>query len=55
MPQAVEMIFSTTLEYYLSAFEEPVQAVAPGQAAVFYDAENDEELIGGGWLAWGAR
>jgi tRNA-specific 2-thiouridylase len=35
-------------------FEEPVRAVAPGQAAVFYDAEHDEELIGGGWLARGA-
>lgn len=31
-------------------FEEPVRAVAPGQAAVFYDAEHDEELLGGGWL-----
>ncbi len=33
------------------AFEEPVRAVAPGQAAVFYDAVNDDEVIGGGWLA----
>ena len=32
-------------------FEEPVRAVAPGQAAVFYDAERDEEVLGGGWLA----
>ena len=32
-------------------FAEPVRAVAPGQAAVFYDAERDEELLGGGWLA----
>lgn len=31
-------------------FEEPVRAVAPGQAAVFYDAETDEEVLGGGWL-----
>jgi len=31
-------------------FEQPVRAVAPGQAAVFYDAEFDEEVIGGGWL-----
>lgn len=35
------------------AFEEPVRAVAPGQAAVFYDAEEDAEVIGGGWLTWG--
>ena len=36
-------------------FEEPVRAVAPGQAAVFYDAERDEEVIGGGWLVEGIR
>ena len=36
-------------------FEEPVRAVAPGQAAVFYDAEHDQELIGGGWLVEGIR
>jgi len=36
-------------------FEEPVRAVAPGQAAVFYDAELDEEVIGGGWLVEGIR
>ena len=31
-------------------FEEPVRAVSPGQAAVFYDAERGEEVLGGGWL-----
>jgi tRNA-specific 2-thiouridylase len=36
-------------------FDEPVRAVAPGQAAVFYDAENDDEVIGGGWLEGGVR
>lgn len=36
-------------------FEEPVRAVAPGQAAVFYDAEFDDEVIGGGWLVEGIR
>ena len=35
-------------------FEEPVRAVAPGQAAVFYDAQHDDEVIGGGWLARGS-
>ena len=35
------------------AFEEPVRAVAPGQAAVFYDAADDNEVIGGGWLLEG--
>jgi tRNA-specific 2-thiouridylase len=32
-------------------FDEPVAAVSPGQAAVFYDAEDGSELLGGGWLA----
>jgi len=31
-------------------FEEPVRAVSPGQAAVFYDAERDESVLGGGWI-----
>jgi tRNA-specific 2-thiouridylase len=35
-------------------FDEPVEAVSPGQAAVFYDAERGEEVLGGGWLARGA-
>jgi tRNA-specific 2-thiouridylase len=36
-------------------FEEPVRAVAPGQAAVFYDADHDDEVVGGGWLVEGLR
>lgn len=36
-------------------FDEPVRAVAPGQAAVFYDEAGDEEVIGGGFLAAGSR
>jgi tRNA-specific 2-thiouridylase len=36
-------------------FTEPVRAVAPGQAAVFYDAEGDDEVLGGGWLVEGTR
>jgi tRNA-specific 2-thiouridylase len=35
-------------------FEDPVRAVAPGQAAVFYDSEYDDELLGGGWLVEGS-
>lgn len=36
-------------------FDEPVRAVAPGQAAVFYDERDDDEVIGGGWLTEGIR
>ncbi len=36
-------------------FAEPVRAVAPGQAAVFYDALHDDEVLGGGWLEAGAH
>ena len=36
-------------------FEEPVRAVAPGQAAVFYDVEKNDEVLGGGWLVEGMK
>jgi len=39
----------------LIRFDEKVRAVAPGQAAVFYDADKDEEVIGGGWIVEGIQ
>ncbi len=36
-------------------FEEPVRAVAPGQAAVFYDACEPDVVLGGGWIASTSR
>jgi len=36
-------------------FDEAVRAVAPGQAAVFYDEPNDDEVLGGGFLVTGLR
>jgi tRNA-specific 2-thiouridylase len=34
----------------LVRLDAPAYGVAPGQAAVFYDAENDR-VLGGGWIA----
>ena len=31
-------------------FDEPQQAVAPGQAVVCYDARTDTRVLGGGWI-----
>ncbi|MBW2723786.1 MAG: tRNA 2-thiouridine(34) synthase MnmA [Deltaproteobacteria bacterium] len=31
-------------------FEVRVEAVTPGQAAVFYDVDHNEEVLGGGWI-----
>lgn len=33
------------------SFEEPVEAVAPGQSAVFYDPDRPDELLGGGIIS----
>ncbi|MEA2487400.1 MAG: tRNA-uridine 2-sulfurtransferase, partial [Actinomycetota bacterium] len=32
-------------------FDEPVEAVAPGQSAAFYDYENPDRLLGGGIIS----
>ena len=36
-------------------FEESVRAVAPGQAAVFYAADEPDVVLGGGWIARASR
>ena len=52
---ALASVEAIDLETARVHFDEPVRAVAPGQAAVFYDADKDEEVIGGGWIAEGIR
>ena len=31
-------------------FDEPQFAVTPGQAVVCYDADDNERVLGGGWI-----
>jgi len=52
---ALATVEAKDLDQAMIRFDEPVRAVAPGQAAVFYDSEQDEEVIGGGWIAEGIR
>jgi tRNA-specific 2-thiouridylase len=33
-----------------ATFDEPVRAITPGQAAVFYDAEGGDRVLGQGWI-----
>jgi tRNA-uridine 2-sulfurtransferase len=41
-------LFPVSAEQVHVQFDEPQRAVAPGQAAVFYDAEDPEVVLGGG-------
>ncbi|PID39228.1 MAG: tRNA 2-thiouridine(34) synthase MnmA [Proteobacteria bacterium] len=34
-----------------ATFDEPARAISPGQAAVFYEAERGERVLGQGWIA----
>ena len=43
-PALIEQIEADKIEV---RFHEPVSAIAPGQAAVFYEGDD---LIGGGWI-----
>ncbi len=37
-------------EYVRTEFDEPQPAVTPGQAVVFYDSEDEDVVMGGGWI-----
>jgi tRNA U34 2-thiouridine synthase MnmA/TrmU len=45
VPARIEL----TAEGFVASLESPVWAPAPGQAAVIYDAA-DEQVLGGGWI-----
>lgn len=37
-------------DYVLAEFDEPQPAVTPGQAVVFYDKDDKDVVLGGGWI-----
>lgn len=47
---AAATIFSLEAARALIRFDEPQRAVTPGQAAIFYDIDTAEEVLGGGWI-----
>lgn len=47
VPGAVRALSADTIEV---RFDEPQYAVAPGQAAVCYDAQEPDALLCGGWI-----
>jgi len=47
---AAATIFPLDGERARIQFDEPQRAVTPGQAAIFYDLETAEEVLGGGWI-----
>jgi tRNA-uridine 2-sulfurtransferase len=46
----VEATLDTSAGWHL-ILDTPEEGVAPGQAAVLYDAENPSRVLGGGWIA----
>lgn len=44
-------VFPATVRGPQVTFDDPVEAVAPGQSAVFYSATQPEEVLGGGVIA----
>ncbi len=50
-PGTIARIASTSEGRVELRFDQSVRAVTPGQAAVLYDAETNEEVLGGGWIA----
>jgi tRNA-specific 2-thiouridylase len=46
----VQASLSTRAGWFVDLVE-PEEGVAPGQAAVFYDAQDPSRVLGGGWIA----
>jgi tRNA-specific 2-thiouridylase len=49
MPSVPARVTSTT-DGFDVRFDDPAEMVTPGQAIVIYDAETDEQVLGGGWI-----
>ena len=45
---AAAVIEQISQDEILATFDEPVRAITPGQAAVFYD---NDVVVGGGWIS----
>lgn len=48
VPAKVEIGLEDTVRV---EFEEPITAITPGQAMVFYDLDNSKQVIGGAWIS----
>jgi tRNA-specific 2-thiouridylase len=49
-PGEAATVECTSAEAAVAHFDEPVQAVTPGQAAVFYAEDDGSVVLGGGWI-----
>ncbi len=47
---AAATIYALPDTYAKVVFDEPQDAITPGQATIFYDFETCEEVVGGGWI-----
>jgi len=50
VPAEARVTDSATGPRLEARFDEPVEAVTPGQAVVCYDADTDDRVLGGGWI-----
>ncbi len=46
---SAKLFLENNLNYLV--FDDPVEGISPGQAAVFYDKELSSKVLGGGWIS----